>query len=105
LAYAHNVQNPQFLEGNQTDFLQEIEDFVYLRLSDLYGFVVILLNSDQTTKTVHIKVFPLHAVQAQSGNRGIALLQACSTFYVVRKTSAKFGLQTGNMRVSTQNEE
>jgi hypothetical protein len=35
----------------------------------------------------------------------ISLGQACSTFYVVQATLAKFGLLAGNMKFSTQNEE
>jgi hypothetical protein len=35
----------------------------------------------------------------------IALDQACSTFYVVRAASAKFGLHAGNMKFNTQNEK
>jgi len=33
------------------------------------------------------------------------LEQACSTFWVVRKPSAKFGLHAGNMKFNLQNEE
>jgi hypothetical protein len=33
------------------------------------------------------------------------LAQACSTLYVVRVTSAKFGMRLGNMKFNTQNEE
>jgi hypothetical protein len=32
-------------------------------------------------------------------------VQACSPFYVVRATSAEFGLHAGNMKFNTQKEE
>jgi hypothetical protein len=33
------------------------------------------------------------------------LSHTCSTFYVVRATSANFGLDASNMKLNTQNEE
>jgi hypothetical protein len=33
------------------------------------------------------------------------LVQACSAFYSARATSAKFGLLTGNIKFSAQNEK
>jgi hypothetical protein len=42
-------------------------------------------------------------VQAQPNNTPIK--QACTTFYVVPASSAKFGLHAGNMKFDTQNEE
>jgi hypothetical protein len=35
----------------------------------------------------------------------LALEQACSALYMVRATSAKFGLHVGNMKFNTQNDE
>ena len=63
-----------------------------------------LLNKAQSPKTTHISFITRPLERGQSVILHI-LHQACSTFYVVRAISTKFGLHAGNMNYNTQNEE